>query len=268
MAITDQLGAPPTNAHLMGRYALHRFVRCEATAAAATAVAWTNMSYIVAVDVGEPTWDYEVDVYQQGAGDNKTHIRRGPRWDGTITVLAGKIGTVLAQFKGATWTTAGAAVMSLRMDDDDPEIIIESVMRDADNTDHLFTRVIQDIIIDDMGDSSPLDYSDKVIPFHTYHEPFLLCADAQMVYHVYNATPGTATYTQSSGTPLTLVTATSHDDWHYDNMVFCKVKDNSAGDTIGKRVTSGVALSGGTLTFTTGTPAASDKVYILFAVAV
>jgi len=265
MSLTDQLGAPSENAHIMGKYTLHRFVRCEASAPSPNPVAWANMSNIVSIDVDPPSYDMEVDVFQQGGGDDKTRIRRGPKYNGRITVLAGKVFDTLKLLKGLTWTTAGTAALSLRQENDNPDVIIESICRDADNSTHLFTRVIQDIIIDDMGVQSPMDYSDREIPFHSYHEPFALCTGAEMVYEVWDATPGTATYALSMGTPLTLLTATNHDGWHYDNMVFCKVKDNSASDDVGKRVTSGVALSGGTLTFTTGTPAASDVVYVLFA---
>ena len=265
MSSTSVLGAPAKNAYLMGRFTLHRFVRCEATAGDATAISWQNMSNVVSIDIDEPTWDFEADVYHAGGGNEKRHIRSGPRWNGTITVLGGKIGDTLRLLQEVTWDDSTQAVLSPRMDKDDPEIIIESICRDHDNGTHLFTRVIQDAILDDMGDALGLDYADKVIPFHTYHEWFLLATSAEMVYHVWSATPSTATYTISNSTPLSLLTATSHDDWAFDNMVFCKVKDNSAGDSIGKRVTAGVSLSGDELVFTTGTPAATDQVYCLFA---
>ena len=263
MALTDQLGAPVESGHKMGRFSLNRIVRCEA--AVATPVVWTNLSNVVAIEISDPSWDYEADVFQQGGGDEKTHIQRGPRWDGTITVIGGKVGDMLATLFGETWTTAGNTAMSLRSDDDSPMIIWEAICRDSNNSTHLFSLVIQDMIMDSLGMANPMDYADISIPFHTYHEPFLLCTGAEMVYDRWDATPGTATYSTSCGTPLELVTAASHDDWHYDNMVFCKNMDNSDSETIGHRVTSGVALSGGTLTFTTGTPAASDEVSVLYA---
>ena len=267
MAITDQLGAPASTAHMLGRYTLHKYVRCEASAGGATAVAWANLSSIESINIDPPTWEMEADILQQGGGDEKTHIQRGPRWNGTINVLGGHVGTILALLKGLTWTTAGTAALAMRQDKDLPEIILQSINRDSDNVTHRFTRVIQDIIIDDMGDDNPMDYADRAIPFHTYHEPFYLCSGAELVYHVWAATPSTVAYTTSNSTPLTLIVPANHDDWYFTNMVFCKVKDNSAGNTVGIRRASGVSLSGGTLTFTTGTPAATDVVYMLYAVA-
>ena len=263
MALTDQLGAPAEASYQMGRFTLHRVVLNEAAVAAP--VVWTNMDFIAAIEIGDPSWDFEADVYQQGGGDDKTHIRRGPRWDGTSTVLSGKIGNVLATLKGLTWTTGGTAAISSRMDADTPEVIWEAICRDSDNSTHLFSLVIQDMVLDDFGVSNPMDYSERTIPFHTYHEPFLLCSGAEMVYDRFDATPSTATYSLSCSTPLTLVTATDHDDWSYDNAVFLKNKDNSASDTVGVRVTSGASISGGTITFTTGTPAASDEISVLYA---
>src|SRR4030042_1140775 len=259
---TTQLGAPLASTHQMGRFTLNRIVRCEAAAAAP--VAWTELSNIVAIEIGEPSWDYEADILHQGGGDEKKHIRRGPRYEGTITVLSGKVGDVVGSILGVTWGASHVA-MSLRMDKDDPQVIWEAICRDSDNTDHLFSLVIQDLILDDVGMANALDYSARTIPFHNYHEPFLLYDGYKLVYDVKNATPSTVAYTLSGGTPATLLVATDHDDWFFNNLVYVKVKDNSAGDTIGKRRTSGVSATGATLTFTTGTPAASDVVYILYA---
>ena len=267
MALTDQLGPPASNSLLVGRYTLHKFVRCEASAGDATAIVWANLTNIVSITVDKPSWDYEADGYQQGGGDDKLHVRRGPKWTGKIECHAGKVFDVLALLKGLTWTTAGTAGISLRQENDYPDVIIQSIAREGDNSTHVFSRVLQDLIIDDMGVDSPMDYADREIPFHTYHEPFPICGGSQLVYHIWDATAGTPTYT-STGTPLTIITSASHDDWSFDNMIFCKLKDNSAGDAVGKRLTTGVSLAGGTLTFTTGTPAASDTVYALYVVAV
>ncbi|MDD5543896.1 MAG: hypothetical protein PHX83_12050 [Acidobacteriia bacterium] len=263
MAKTDQLGAPAANSHQMGRFTLNRFVRQEATVAAP--VVWTNMSYITQIEIGEPSWDYEADIFQQGGGDDKTHIRRGPRWDGTLTILGGKAWTDLATFYGQTWSTAGTGVLSLRQENDLPVGHWEAICRDSDNVTVLFSLVIQDMVIDDIGFTNQMDYGDRTIKFHTYHEPFVLCSGAEMVFDKFNATPTTAVYQMSSGTPVTLVTATSHDDWDYDTAVFVKLKDKSDSWTT-KRVKSGITIgASGTITFTTGTPAASDVVSCLWA---
>lgn len=262
MSVTDQLNKPAVSSHQRGRFTLNRIVRCDASAS--QPVSFTNMEGVVAIDYGEPSYDYTADVLQQGAGGEKTMVKHGPRWDGTITILSGDVGDVLADLLGVTWG-ASHVVMSTRMDDDDPAVIWEAICRDEDNSTHLFSLVLQDIILDDLAMGNPMDYSDRTIPFHTYHEPFLIYTGYELVYDVWDATPATATYAMSNGTPATLLTASDHDDWAFDNAVYIKNKDNSAGDTgMTRRITSGASVSGGTLTFTTGTPAASDKVGLLY----
>ena len=261
MGVTDQLNKPAASSHQRGRFTLNHVVRCDATASAP--VVWTNMEGVVAIDYGEPSWDHTADVIQQGAVD-KTEVKHGPRWDGTITVLSGDIGDMLATLRGITWGASHVG-LSTRSDDDNPAVIWEAVCRDSGNT-HLFSLVLQDIIIDDIAIGNPMDYSDRSIPFHTYNEPFLIYAGYEMVYDVWPATAGTATYALSCGTPVTLWTASAEDGFYFDNAAYIKNKDNSAGDTgMTRRITSGAAVSGGTLTFTTGTPAASDKVGLLYA---
>ena len=121
-------------------------------------------------------------------------------------------------------------------------------------------------IIDDWGFDNPLDYSDGVIPFHTYHEPFLLASGKEMVFDKFDATPTTVAYTGSCTTPATLLSSSAHDDWDLDNAVFVKNKDDSASDPTGQRIRAGVTFSAGILTWTTAaSPAASDEISILYA---
>lgn len=259
---TTQLGAPSASKHQMGRFTINKIYQCEASAAAP--VSATRLDSIVSVDIGAPTFDYEADVRQQAGGDDKTHIQRGARYDGTITVLSGDFGSLLASLRATTWD-ATAVALPLANDSDSPTIIWEAICRDADNTTHLFSLVIQDMILDDVGLTNALEYADRTISFHTYHKPFLLYEGHKLVYDVWDATPATPAYALSCGTPAPMLTAGNYDGWHFNNAAFIKQLDNSAGDTIGKRRTSGVSISGGTLTFSTGTPAASDKIYALYA---
>jgi hypothetical protein len=151
------------------------------------------------------------------------------------------------------------------MENDNPIGHWEAICRDSDNVTHLFSLVIQDLILDDMDLSNPLEYADRTIKFHTYHEPFVLCSGAEMVFDKFAATPSTAVYQMSAGTPVSLVTATAHDDWDYDTAVFVKLKDKTDSWTT-KRIKSGVTIgASGTITFTSGTPAASDVVSVLWA---
>lgn len=259
MAYTDQLSAPPASSYKQGYYTLNRFVRCEASVAAPTA--FTNLDYIVQVDIGEPSYRVDVEIFEQGAGDERTKVRKGPRWDGTITVLGGKVGNVLASILGLTWGTANDAAVMLNRDNDYPVLIWEAVCRDADNVTHLFSLVIQDMIIDSKGLTNPLAYADEPIKFHTYHVPFLICPGSELVYDQFNGDGSTTTFTASS-TPLTLTTASNYDDLDYNQIVY--VKQKASGDSTGTRKKSGWSYSGGNFVATTA-PAVSSTVQILYA---
>lgn len=259
MAITDQLGAPAATSYKQGYYTLNRIWRCEAAVAAP--VTPTNLNYIVQIEIGEPSYRVDVDVYQQGGGDDYTKVRKGPTWTGTITVLGGKIGDVLKDIFGLTWSTAGDAMVALNHDDDYPEIIWEAVCRDVDNSTHLFSLIIQDLVIDSKGLSSPMEYSDETIPFHTYHMPFLLCSGSELVYDQFAGDGSTTDFTASS-TPLNLTTASNYDDLVLDDCVFIKTKTSTA--STGTRQKSGVSAAGGVFTYSTA-PAASSTVQLLYA---
>jgi hypothetical protein len=149
---------------------------------------------------------------------------------------------------------------------DEPQIILESIFRRRDNETHVFSRVLQDLILDSKGHDNPMEYADDVINLHTYYPPFYVYAGYEAVLDVWAATPSTNTYTLSS-TPATILTASSHDFWEFDNAAFIKNKDDSAGDSVGVRLTSGVSISGVTMTFTAGTPATSDVISCLYVTA-
>ena len=262
MAVTDWLSAPAESTHLRGQDVLHRFVRSEA--GDSQPVTWTNQDSIQSVTVGEPTYGYEVDVLQQGSHD-KTRIRRQPQWPVTINVLNGKYLDVLAAFRGVTLGAGNYVIQPMNSSDDIPDIILESIYREVDGT-HVFSVLIQDLILDDGGFDMPMDYSDGVIKGHTYHPPFMIDAGFEAVLDVWDATASTNTYTLSS-TPATLLTSTSHNWFDFDNVVFIKNKDHSAGDTHGRRYDTGVSVSTVTMTWTTNTPAATDVVSCLYVTA-
>ncbi len=264
MSVSTQLSAPPSTVHKKGRFTLNRIVRCEATATAP--VSWTNMTNVVAVEWGEPSWDEETDILQQGAGDLKTHIKHGPRWDGTITVLSGSFGEVVAKIQGITWGTTSATqygAISMRMDNDYPQVIWEAVCRDDDNKTHLFSACVQDMIIDDLSFSNPMDYEDATIPFHTYHEPFLLTGGAELVYDQWTATGSGATLTTYtlSATPIRLASPSIDNDWYWSKLVYAKTKSSSA--STGTRWVEDVTVA--TTTVALATPTAGDTVQILYA---
>ena len=262
MAINTQLGAPDSSSHKKGRFTLNRVFKSEATAT--RNVTPTNLGAVVAIDFGEPTWDNEADVLQQGGGDEKTQIKRGPRWDGTITVLGGSIGEVLSTLYGLTWGTGTGeyAAMSLRRDSDYPSVTWEAVCRDADNKTHIFSVVIQDMIIDDGAWSNPMEYSDGSIPFHTYHEPFYLKDGCNLVYDIITAGSAEDEWALTA-TPISLASPSLQDDWDVEELVFCKTKSTTA--STGTRKRSNVTIANASLGFTAGTPASGSYIQVLYA---
>lgn len=256
---TDQLNAATKDALQKGKFTLNQYLRCEASVAAP--VSWNNLSYIQSVTLGPATFD-ETMIFHQGGGDEKTKDRTNYNWIGNINLLKGKGPEGLASLRGITWNSSGDdAGIPLRVDNDYPMIHWQSLIRKSDNSDHLFTLLIQDMVIDDPGFDNPLDYADFGMPFHTQHMPILLAEDAQAVYDEFNADGSTTNFTLSS-TPLTIATASDYDDLVLDNVVFVKVK--ASGDSTGTRQTSGISYSGGDIVFTTA-PAVSSIVQVLYA---
>ena len=260
MAVTDLLGAP-TQANIQeGRYTLNRYVLCEASAAAP--VVWNNLNGIVGISVTKPTFEKDAFYRQQGGAD-KLHIQRDPTWDVTVTVESGAALALIAAFQGLTWGSTGGIVAPLRVDTDNPMIIWEAIARGADNT-HLWSLILQDLILDDVGIDNPMDYADRTLTFHTYHEPFTIAPGYEMVLDKWAATPATATYSLSATPATMLASYVGHDDWVNTKCVYVKNLDYSVNTTTSIRVNSGWSLTGTALVFASGTPAASDVVSILY----
>jgi len=258
MSLTDQLGKPASTSRQTGRYTLHRAHRCEASVAAP--VTPINLNNIESIELAAPTYD-SAEIYQQGGDDEYYMYKNNYRWTGNIIVHKGKAPYVLSQLKGITWDTGNDTAIPLRDDNDYPNVHWEAVARDIDNSTHLFTLLIQDMIIDVPGFSNPMDYSDVTIPFHTSHMPLFLAAGSEVVYDQFSGTGSAVDFTLSS-TPLRLLSATSSNDLVLDQTVFVKVKLST--ESTGTRKMSGVSYAGGIVTFTTA-PAASSTVQILYA---
>ena len=266
--ITDQLSAPASSMRKKGRYVLNRIFKSEATVT--KNVTPTNMTGIEAIEWGEPTWDEEVDILQQGAGDTKTHVKHGPKWSGSITVLSGSLPNVIAKIQGITWGSGSgeyAAVLT-RQSNDYPQVHWEAICRDDDNKDHLFSAIVQDMILDDSGFSNPLEYEDGTIPFHTYSEPFYLKADHQLIYDIYDASGVGATLTDYAltATPVVLASPAISDGWDFNNLIF--VKEKASGASTGTRKRQDVSVTNATVSITPGTPASGGDIQVLYAHAV
>ena len=257
MALTTQLGAPGVDTIQEGKNTLNRFVRVEASAAEPVAV--TNLSYIQSFDVDDGAPE-SIDVFHQGGGDEKTIEYRSWMWSGSFTVLKGKMPTVLAQLLGITWDTGNDAAIPFKMASTYPSVHWEAVFRQKDNSTHLYTIIVQDMIIDHSAFSNPLDNSDQTINFHTYYPPVYIAQNAEMVYDVFTG-DGSTTSLSLSSTPLSLLTATNHDDFFLNQMISVKEKASTA--TSGTRQKSGYSYSGGNLVAATA-PALSTLIQALY----
>lgn len=257
MALTTQLGAPGIDTIQEGKNTLNRFAVVEASAADPVSV--TDLYYIQSFDVDDGAPE-SIEVFQQGGGDNRTMEYRKWKWSGTITVLKGKMPTVLAQLLNITWSTASDAAIPFKMQNDYPKVHWEAAFRQKDNTTHLYTIIIQDMVIDHSAFSNPMDNSDQNIPFHTYYPPLYIAQNVEMVYDVFTGDGSSTDFTLSS-TPLSLLTASNHDDFFLNQMVSVKEKASSA--STGTRKMSGYTYSGGVLTASTA-PAAATLVQALY----
>ncbi len=260
MNVDGQLVAPGEDEYLRGQNVLNQFVLSGASAAAP--VAWTPLYGVQQVTVGDSTYANEYQIMQQGALQS-TNKKTGPTWPVTLNVLKGDTADVLAQLRGQTFGSSGYVSMPFMVSNDNVNVIITSVYREADNVTVHVSRLIQDFILDDMGDDTPMDYADGVISGHTYYPPAWVKTGYEPVLDVFAGTPSTASYPLSA-VPATAQDASIEDLYHFDNAVFIKLKDNSAGDAEGQRRVSGVSITGTSCVFTAGTPAASDVVSVLY----
>ena len=258
MALTYQHGAPGVNVIQEGKYTSNRIYQVEASAA--TPVSATNMNYIIGVDVDDGAPD-TMEIFQQGGGNERSVLERSWKWSGTITVHKGKMPYVLSQLLNVTWDTGNDAAMPFKIPDDYPHVHWEAICREKDNTTHLFTLLIQDMIIEKSGFSNPLDAADGTIPIHPYYPPIYLAANSEVVYDGFTGDGSTTTFAASS-TPLNLLTASNHDDFIINQAVSIKEKASTA--STGTRQNSGYSYSGGNWVASTA-PAASTLVQVLYA---
>lgn len=259
---TTQLAPPSVDDVVLGQHAIHEYVRVEASALAP--VVWSNMKYVQSINIGEPTYDFETPLFHMGSKDKRVK-KVGPTWQVTINVLNGKVGETLAALRGESWGSSNVGI-PLNSSNDEPQVHLVTIFRKQDNTTHVFSRVIQDLILDDSPFDVSMQVSDSVINGHTYYPPFLVYTGYDVIYDVWDATPSTPTYTLSS-TPGSLITASNYNQWDFDNAAHIKLKDNSDSQTMGNRMTTGVSISGVTMTWTANTPASGDKVYCLYVAA-
>ncbi len=258
MAYNDQLGALQSNDIIDGQFTLHRVYRHDADVA--TGIVPINISGIQDVSAEAMAPQMSREVFQQGGGSDSLISERNFRYSGTIRLKAGKLDDFLTAIYGKTHSTTGEAALVHRPSVF-PAITLESICRADDNTTHLFSKVYQELILKPWNNNSPMEDEEVDIPFYSMHDPFLICAGAELFYDKFNGDGSTTDFTLSA-TPLTAVDTTdaAREDWVLDNAVFVAVKNS--GDDQSTRQKSGVTLTSTTLSFTTA-PAASSVVSYL-----
>jgi len=259
MAVTSQKGAPALNDIALGKFALVRIIRTEASVAApVTAI---EIEGVQSFEVGAAEWGYTKRIHQFGGGSKYAEKKSDPKWSGSLTFLNAEAGNQIADMLGLTWTTAGSVILPSYENNDYPDFILEVIARDDDNTTHLYSMVVPDVVINDWAVSMSLEDTDFTLPFHTREFPFKLCSGAEIVYDEYTGTGSTTAFTLSS-TPLTLATASTYRLMYYDELYYVKEKASTA--STGTHFTSGYSNTTVTLTATSA-PALGTVVQVLYA---
>lgn len=263
MAQTTQLGAPGLNKVNEGYFTLSRYFVIGA--AAGTGQVPVNITGIQGITCEPITWERSADIFQQGGGDERLHIERGPRCRVEIQMLAGDVPAFLASVLSVSWSSTGYAALPLRFDDY-PKIILEMNHRREDNKTHMFSEVYQDLILEEFSVGSAMENNIVSVPFYSYHDPFIVFTRCELAYDVFTGDGSTTDFTIAS-TPLSVtdVTLNSKEDWFLDNLVF--VKEKATTDATGVRQKSGYSLATTTLTATTA-PASGTRVEVLYLKAV
>lgn len=258
MSIYDQIGSPGVDVILEGKNTLNRIVRVEASVGAP--VQPTNLHGIINLEIDNGSSD-EIEVFQQGAGDERTTYRSNYKWSGTITVHKGKLPYVLAQLLGISWEISEQPLLPFKLINNFPKVHWEAVFRKKDNSTHAFTVIIPEMIIDPVAISNALENSEQTIPFHTYFPPCFLKANAELVYDQFMADGSTTEFTASS-TPLNLLDASNYEDFFLNYAIL--IKEKASGDSTGTKKMSGYSYSSGKFIASTA-PASGTIVQILYA---
>ena len=253
------LPQPSDNDIQEGRYTHVRFVRNEASVAAP--VVWTSVSGVQEVNIDPVSWGSTNKYFQFGAGDESLEKKLDPETSMTISFLNGEGFNQLAAFLGQTWTAAETTGLPYFQENDYPDIIVELVAKEANNSTHLYSHVFPDATIQGFGFQNVMDTTNWSLTFKTKREPFVLANGVEAVYDQFTGDGSTTDFTLSA-TPLAIVTATNQRYWDYDNFAFIKEKASTA--SIGTLQHSGYTNTTTTLTATTA-PAASTIVQVLYA---
>jgi hypothetical protein len=260
MSIYTDIGAPALTDETYGQYTLHRAHLCDTTTAAP--VVPININGIQNFSIGVPSFDERILKHQGSRSSVKR--RRNPMWGHTLSILTGKMPSVIAQLKGITWGSANDRAISLWDSRGVPAIHWEAVCRDINGITPLFSVVVPQAIIDPWGFENPMDSAEQSIPLSSEFPPIFLYAYTQWVWDLFDGDGSTTDFTLSS-TPTDLVNSTTYDDFVLDNIALVTVKGST--DSTGILQLSGVSYAGGIVSFTTA-PAASSLVGIGYATAV
>lgn len=264
MSIYNILDKVPLTAKPRHVNTLNRIVRVEAAVAAPTV--WEDISNVLKVDIGEPSFGFTDNLLHQGGGYRGQKTNKEPIWTGSIEVYRGKLQTVLAQLFGIDLATQFG--MGLLYNAELPEVHWESIIRDHDNKTMIEGLVIEDMVIKTPSISQPIDSANVTIPFITERRPWMLKTGYECVYDQW-ATDGIIVEFTCSSTAVNIADASNErhgEQFEFDEIASFKLKPS--GFNTGYFYTdSNVTFGTNKFTFTSA-PADAGTLQALYAKAV
>lgn len=259
MAVTENIGAPSSDLLTVGRCGLMRIFLCEAAVAAP--VTTTTLYGVQSYDIGNPSEEINAKVFHIGGGHEYRQKRMGFTYPISITMLDGYAFQEVEKFYNRTFDSSNDAFIPFDpLKDEDPQVIIELIVRQDDTATHLGSVLFADMIIDPLSFSQGLDQNTFTINGYTKRPPGLMPSGTEVVYDQFSG-DGSATDQTLSSTPLTVCTASLYHNLHYNELLY--VKEKATGESTGTIQTSGYSNTGTTLTADTA-PAASTTIQALY----
>lgn len=261
MSITTNLGAPVKEVFIDSEQALHRYTLINAAAAAP--VAPVNIYGVQDVTPGGVTFKKTFEGFQQGGRGERRKIEMLPEYNVDIKIFHKDALTLVPAILGQSWGTDMYAIpLAFK---DVPLINLESIYRLPDGATHAGSLVCPDLILKSYAPNFGADGHILTLPFYSKFLPFELKGGYEMVYDVFSA-DGSAVAFTISATPIAAVDVSDFSNlsdlgWVLDNAIYVKVRASGADTAVLQ--TSGITLTGTTLTFTTA-PAAGSRVEIYY----
>jgi len=261
MGLTTQLGKPDATSIIKGKFSLFEYF--SELASVAAPVAAVQIEDIQDFGMNAMSQTDEKIFHYGGGKDYRLAEEYDGEYTGTLQMLAGGMGRIIAALLGKTYTLAGEASLPLGHLPRYPLCHIQAFLRRVDNLTHIKSVVLQDLIFDPIAYPVAMGLNTIDLPFRSNYDPFELVAGAEMVFDKFSGDGSTTDFTLSS-TPLDMVTATESHlvDWDFNTAAFVKVK--LSGEDTGTRQKGTCTITGTTLAFSTA-PAASSEISCFYA---